>query len=98
MSRFRLTLEASADLTEIFDYIVEDSIDTAQRVAAEIHKELEKLARNPGIGHKRQDLTNRDLLFWRVYSYLIVYQPTDPINVIAVLHAKRDVKQVLRLR
>jgi toxin ParE1/3/4 len=98
MSRLRLTVEACADLTEIFDYIAENSIDAAQHVAAEVHKELEKLARNPGIGHKRQDLTNSNLLFWRVYSYLIVYQPTEPINVIAVLHAKRVIKQVLKQR
>lgn len=52
MTRFRLTVEACADLTEIFDYIAEDSVDAAQRVAVEVHKELEKLARNPGIGHK----------------------------------------------
>ena len=43
MSRFRLTVEACADLTEIFDYIAQDSINAAQRVAAEVHKELEKL-------------------------------------------------------
>jgi plasmid stabilization system protein ParE len=39
MSRFRLTAEACADLTEIFDYIAEDNIDAAQRVATEVHKD-----------------------------------------------------------
>jgi plasmid stabilization system protein ParE len=81
MKKLRLTAEAVADLTEIFDYIAGGDIDAAQRVAAEIHDEMKKLAGDPGLGHKRSDLTSRDLLFWRVYSYLIVYQPGDPVNI-----------------
>lgn len=98
MKKFRLTAEAAADLTEIFDYIAEDSLDAAQRFTSEISDEMRKLAQNPGIGHKRPDLTNRDLLFWRMYSYLIIYQPTRPVNVIAVLHGSRDVKRVVKKR
>ena len=98
MKKFRLTAEAAADLTEVFDYIAEDSIDVAQRVAAEIYDEMKKLARNPALGHKRPDLTSRELLFWRVYSYLVIYQPTTPVNIIAVLHGSRDVKKILKKR
>ena len=98
MKKFRLTAEAAGDITEIFDYIAEDSIDTAQRVRAEIYDEMKKLARNPGLGHKRQDLTSRGLLFWAVYSYLIIYQPEKPVNIIAVLHGSRDVKKLLKTR
>lgn len=99
MKRFRLTAEAAADITEIFDHIAEGSIDAAQRIRAKIHDEMKKLARNPGLGHKRQDLTGRELLFWPVYSYLVIYQPdTSPMNIIAVLHGSRDVKKVLKKR
>ncbi|MBV8842151.1 MAG: type II toxin-antitoxin system RelE/ParE family toxin [Bryobacterales bacterium] len=59
---------------------------------------MDKLARSPRIGHRRTDLTSRDVLFWRIHSYLIIYQPSDPINVIAVLHASRDVGNILRQR
>lgn len=98
MKKFRLTAEAAADLTQIFDYIAEDSIDAAQRVAAEIYDEMKKLARNPSLGHRRPDLTSRDLLFQRVYSYLVIYQPTATVNIIAVLHGSRDVKRILKGR
>ncbi len=99
MKRFRLSCEAAGDITQIFDYIAEDSIDAAQRVRAEIYDELKKLAANPGLGHKRQDLTNRELLFWPVYSYLVIYQPnTSPVNIIAVLHGGRDLKKLLEKR
>ena len=70
MKKLRLTAEAATDLTEIFDYIAGDNIDAAQRIAAEIHDQMKKLARNPGLGHQRSDLTSRDLLLCRVYSGL----------------------------
>ena len=51
----------------------------------------------PGLGHRRQDLTDRPLKFWSVYSYLIVYDPTNsPLTVIAVLHSARDVAHLLK--
>ena len=97
MKTFRLTAEAAGDIANIFDSIAQDSIDAAQRVGAEIYEEMKKLARNPRVGHKRQDLTSRELLFCAVYSYLIIYQPdTKPVNIIAVLHGRRNVKNPLK--
>jgi len=54
MKKFRLSAEAAGDLTEIFDYIAEDSIAAAQRVRAGIHDQLKKLAQTPGMGHRRR--------------------------------------------
>lgn len=99
MKAFRLTAEAAADISEIFGYIVENSIDAAQHVISEIYDQMNKLVRNPQLGHKRRYLTSRELLFWPVYSYLVIYQPnTKPINIIALLHGSRDVKKVLNKR
>jgi len=96
MKTFRLSAEAAGDLTEIFDYIAENSIAAAQRVRVGIQDQLKKLARTPGMGHRRPDLTSEKLLFWPVYSYLIVYQPaSDPLHVVAVLHGRRDVQSIL---
>jgi len=37
--------------------------------------------------------------FFPVYSYLIVYRPaTKPLQVVAVLHGRRDVEKILRQR
>ena len=52
MKKFRLSAEAAGDLTEIFDYIAEDSIAAAQRVRAGIHDQLKKLAQTPRMGHR----------------------------------------------
>jgi len=45
----------------------------------------------------REDLTDRRLKFWSVYSYLVVYDPVgDPLTIVAVLHGVRDVAQILK--
>ena len=52
----------------------------------------------PGIGHLRVDLADRRHRFFLVYSYLIVYRSqTKPLQVIRVLHAARDVQEILGL-
>jgi len=57
-----------------------------------------QLAESPRIGHKREDLTSREVLFWRVHSYLIVYRDSNPLRIVRVLHGKRDVKKLLKKR
>jgi plasmid stabilization system protein ParE len=55
------------------------------------------LASRPGIGHVRQDLTERPVKFWSVYSYLVVYDPAgDPLTIVAVLHGARNVAEILK--
>ena len=51
------------------------------------------------MGHVRKDLTNRPVLFFPHYSYLIVYQPdVDPVRILAVLRGSRNVRRVLGQR
>lgn len=59
---------------------------------------FEGLADIPGKGHKRPDLTNRDVLFFSVYQYMIVYRRATLVEIVAVLHGKRDVKRLLKTR
>jgi plasmid stabilization system protein ParE len=54
------------------------------------------LADRPGIGHARSDLTDAAVKFWSVYSYLVVYDPAaQPIEIVRVVHARRDVRKLL---
>lgn len=40
----------------------------------------------PGQGHTRKDLTKRPVLFFPLYSFLVVYQPeVTPLRIMAVL-------------
>jgi plasmid stabilization system protein ParE len=91
--------EANSDIFNIWRWIAKDSVELADRVDAELHHVFEALAHMPRVGHRREDLTPRPVLFFPLYSYLIVYQPdVDPIRIMAVLRGTRDVKRILKRR
>jgi plasmid stabilization system protein ParE len=98
MKTFALTPLAAGDLNEIWDYIAEDSIEAADRTLSEIQTAIQKLVQRPGIGHPREDLADKRHRFLLVHSYLIVFRVgTDPIQIIRVLHAARDVQIILEM-
>jgi plasmid stabilization system protein ParE len=98
--RYVLAPEAALDLVQIWRYIKkESSLKIADRVDAAIRDQIIVLAKSPGIGHSRKDLTDEAVKFFPVYSYLIVYRPdTKPLHVVAILQGRRDVQQVLKDR
>jgi plasmid stabilization system protein ParE len=94
--RFVLTEEAETHLLEILDHVATKSETGAVRVRDAIYEAIERLAQMPGIGHTREDLTDRAVKFWSVYSYLLVYDPaSQPLTIIAILHSARDVRRLL---
>jgi plasmid stabilization system protein ParE len=99
---FRLTPQATEDLDAIWWFIAIDNRDAADRVEEEIVAACRRLAKHPRMGTKRQDVTPLAVRFWTVTqfpNYVIVYRPeTAPLHVIAVLHGKRDLKEVLARR
>lgn len=96
MSVYTFSPEARGDLIEIWKYIANDNINAADDVRREIFAAIHRLAKTPGLGHWRRDLTEREFRFWRVHSYLIVYNPNArPIEVVRVLSSYRDVSAVL---
>lgn len=98
MKRFLLTPLAEQDLNEIWDYIGDDSLEAANRVLGTIETAIQRLTEHPGLGHLREDLADSRHRFYPVYSYLIVFRPgTDPLEIIRVLHAARDVQTILGL-
>jgi plasmid stabilization system protein ParE len=96
MKRFKLAPEAARDIREIWAYIAKDSIKAARRVRLEIVDACRRIARNPRVGHSREDLTDKPVLFWPVGSYLIIYNPArKPVEIVRVVHAARDVPSLL---
>jgi toxin ParE1/3/4 len=95
---FVLTPLAQRDLDELWEYVANDNIEAATRVLDGLETSIRRLARNPGIGHVREDLADRRHRFFPVGNYLVVYRyPTHPLQVIRVLHASRDVQSLLNL-
>jgi plasmid stabilization system protein ParE len=96
---FQFTPQATDDLDTIWWFIAEDNRDAADRVEMEIVDTCRRLAKHPLMGTKRQDITPLAVRFWTVTkfpNYVVVYRPeTAPLQVVAVLHGKRDLKEVL---
>ena len=99
MKPYLVAPEAEDDLRQIWRYLLEEAgLAVANQIQGELVEAFEGLADVPGKGHKRSDLTNRDVLFFSVYQYLIVYRPTELVEIVAVLHGKRNVERLLKSR
>lgn len=101
MDPFRLTEDAILDLDAIWLYLDEkEGVETADRIVTELFKGFYKLAGIiPNSGHRRADLTGRNVLFHLVFSYLVIYEPgSSPLRILGVLHGKRNVARILRRR
>jgi len=91
--------EAESDLQQIWRYLLgEAGLAVANRIQDELVGAFEGLADTPGKGHRRSDLTTRDVLFFSVYQYMIVYRQTSVVEIVAVLHGKRDMTRLLQTR
>lgn len=99
MTGYRFTPEAAADLFEIWSYIANDNAEAADRVEAAIYDSCSFVAGAPLSGQVRKDLTSRPVRFWTVQpfpNYVLVYRPdTEPLQVIRILHAKRNIQRML---
>lgn len=91
--------QAEADLQQIWRYLLGAAdLAVTNRIQSELVDAFEELAQTPGQGHRPPDLTNRDVLFFTLYQYLIVYRRAEVVEIAAVLHSKRDVKRLLKPR
>jgi plasmid stabilization system protein ParE len=100
VTSYALSAEAEEDLREIRAYYLK-KVGAGARVARHVGSQLtaafEFLATTPGAGHARPDLTSEPMKFWRVFSYLIVYDPAmRPLGIARVLHSSRDLKTLFR--
>lgn len=82
---FILTPRASQDVNEIWAYIADDNIEAADRVLDAIESAMVKLAKNPGIGHWREELTDKR---HRFLSRLFVPDRLSARNEAVVDHSR----------
>jgi antitoxin ParD1/3/4/toxin ParE1/3/4 len=99
VSNYLLGIAAEQDLGDIWEYIAQDNIESADRWVGKLFDAFEMIARNPGIGHKRQDLTAHPILFWPVGAYLVLYRArNEDIEIVGVTQGARDIPSFLRQR
>jgi plasmid stabilization system protein ParE len=99
MTPYILAPEALQDLQELWDYIATENLDAADRMIDALFAAFERLAAMPGLGHRREDLTDRPLRFWTVDAYLVIYRAEQtPIEIVAVTRGGRDIPRLLQHR
>lgn len=84
--------DAKDDLRQIIQFIGIEQMrpDTARKVAAKIHRECKRYARNPHMGERRDDLSPGVRIF-TVRPYVVFYYPLDDgIRVARIIHGARD--------
>jgi toxin ParE1/3/4 len=87
-----LTLRARDDLLEVWTYIACDSETHADAFIDKLDDALRLLAKQPGIGRRRDDLVP-GIQSFPVASYVIFYRAnSDGIEVVRVLHASRNIE------
>jgi antitoxin ParD1/3/4/toxin ParE1/3/4 len=96
MSQFRLSPEAARDINDLWEYIARESVPAARRVRQALLAACRRLAEHPGMGHRREDLTDKPVRFFPVYSFLIIYDPaTTPLEIVRVLGGAQDITAIL---
>jgi len=86
------------EIDEIADWMRKQSPETDidLRFIDAIYEAFELLARQPGVGHKRQDLTDQPVLFWTVMkSFAVIYRNRPPVEIVHVMRWSRDLSAVL---
>lgn len=89
---------ARQDLFDIHEYISQESPQNAMKIIDKVKNVFEMIACHPEIGHKRADLTSYPVLFWTVYSYLIVYRHIhgNSVEFVRILNGYRDIVSILK--
>jgi antitoxin ParD1/3/4/toxin ParE1/3/4 len=92
-----ITLAAQSDIEDIVTTLWEENPKAAELIEGRLYDAFELLADNPRLGHLRLDLTDRPVLFWPVRQtpYAAIYKPVAPIEIIRVIHWRRDIGVLL---
>jgi plasmid stabilization system protein ParE len=97
VTQVRFTPLAESDLAEIVELIARRAgADRADRILSALLDAADRLGTNPRIGHVRRDLTDEDVLFWPVQSFLLVYRARPRwVEIVRVVSGWRDIAALL---
>ncbi len=96
MRNYFLSTIAEQDIDEITSYVARNNSVAALKLLDALYESMDMLSLNPTMGHKREDLTNKPVLFWPFkWHYLIVYKDCCPVEIVRVLSGYRDISTLL---
>ena len=88
------TRHAQAQLRHIHDYIARDSPLYAKRVSDTLVRKTSLLDELPRLGRRVPELDEENVRELALYSYRIIYEiGATHIDVLAVIHRRRDLKE-----
>ena len=91
MPRILRSRESQADYNEIWDYIAQRDITSADRLVDSFDVALATLATAPKVG-RTVEFLGKDLRSFPIGNYLLFYRALpDGIELIRVLHGARDI-------
>lgn len=94
MPQVDLTLDAQADLKDIWEYVARDSVFQADRLLSRFEEKFHHLATHRGYGRPRPELAAgcRSHPFG---NYCFYFRPNeDGILLLRVLHSARDIRRI----
>jgi plasmid stabilization system protein ParE len=96
--RVRFTDSAEQDLLETLAFYRAPSA-MGDHFNVIVAATVEYLAQWPYTGHRRRDLTAKDVCFWHESNYLFVLAIRgEQLTIVAVLHASRNIARILKKR
>lgn len=94
MPRVDLTLDAQADLREIWNYIAQESVLQADRLLGRFSLKFDYLACHHGLGRPRPELA-QVCRSYPLGKYCFYFRPIeDGILLLRILHSARDIRQI----
>ena len=96
-----LTPTAQDDLVDIRAWYQEEAgLKVARQMVVEFVNAFRLLARNPGLGHSREDLAgSRPVLFWAMRDYLILSRrDAYPLEILGIVRGSRDLPVIIKRR
>ena len=94
MAEVKISSLAEIDLDEIWDFISEKNVDSAQRLIREFGQKFNLLGENPNIG-RRHDEVVINLRSFPHKKYIIFYfEIENGVEIYRVLHGARDVENL----
>jgi plasmid stabilization system protein ParE len=98
--RYKLSPHAEEDFAGLLYEIAEYSgWSRSMDVEETLYNAFNRLARNPGIGHLRDDLLPRTIHVHYADPYMVLYlRETEPLYVVAIVHGSRDIPALMQDR
>ncbi len=70
---------------------------SADKIEKRLFAAFSDLVEERALGHRRRDITERDVFFYFADAYAIVFRKTRQITyVVHVIHGSRDLKRILQ--